>query len=512
MDEELYVEPEKEKPPLQRRFFRRIPGRAQLERIGPLRDSRKRDENASSRFRPCQHTPPVVASLSGRGLTNPPEIPMTITPLPSPGTNNPSGGRRQSVHHDRARERAETALAQGGLREGTNPYALLPVLHDLCVHTDWTPALVRTLELLMRPIPRTDWYAGRPVNYRPVKDLAEDLGITPRALRYQVGRLLALGALNYEDSSNFARYRAPGDPDTPTRAYGYDLSPCILLFQEAPELLARFRAERQALRGLRAHVNALRRRVRTLLLDPDNRRALGRHASRVESDFAPLAAERPERLVREALEALVARLSGLLERCYDYLKAHFSQPPAPDEQAVDKALNAHDCVNDTFRPERNVLPSFYTNTNCTVPTSGCSRSDQGPNQENPRTPTFAQLVAAMPDNVAHELPRAKLLEPATITPEDLLAACAAVRSRLGISPHAWKESEALIGRRRRATVLIVTASRSAEDWPSDRAVQNAGGFFRALSRLVHQGQADLGASIHGIVAHRVAAARAFPRL
>ncbi len=436
---------------------------------------------------------------------------MTITALPRPYNHNPSGGRRQSVHHDRARERAETALAQGGLREGANPYALLPVLHDLCVHTDWTPALVRTLELLMRPIPRSDWYAGRPVNYRPVKDLAEDLGITPRALRYQVDRLLALGALNYEDSSNFARYRAPGDPETPTRAYGYDLSPCILLFQEAPELLGRFRAERAALRGLRAHVNALRRRVRTLLLDPDNRLALGRHASRVESDFAPLAAERPDRLVREALEALVARLSRLLERCHDHLKAHFSQPPPLDEQAVDKALNSHDCVNESFRPDGNALPPTHTDTNSPVSTSGCSRTDQGPNQDNSRAPTFAQLLAAMPDSVAHELPRAKILEPVTITPDDLLAACTAVRSRLGISPHAWKEAEALIGRRRRATVLIVTASRSAEDWPSERAVQNPGGFFRALSRLVHQGQADLGASIHGIVAHRVAAARAFSR-
>ena len=436
---------------------------------------------------------------------------MTITPLPSPGTYNPSGGRRQSVHHDRARERAERALTLGGLPEGTNPYALLPVLHDLCVHTGWTPALVRTLELLMRPIPRTDWYAGRPVNYRPVKDLAEDLGITPRALRYQVDRLLALGALNYEDSSNFARYRAPGDTQTPTHAYGYDLSPCILLFQEAPELLARFRAERAALRGLRAHVNALRRRVRTLLLDPDNRLALGRHASRVESDFAPLAAERPDRLVRQALESLVARLSGLLERCYDHLKAHFSQPTVLDEEAVDKALNSHDCVNKNFRPDGNTLPPFHTDTNSPVPTSGCSRTDQGPNQGNPRAPNFAQLVAAMPDSVAHELPREQLLEPATITPDDLLAACAAVRSRLGISPHAWKEAETLIGRRRRATVLIVTASRSAEDWPRERAVQNPGGFFRALSRLVHQGQADLGASIHGIVAHRVAAARAFSR-
>ena len=437
---------------------------------------------------------------------------MTIRSLPSLGTNNPSGGRRQSIRHTRARDRADRARAQGGLHGGANPYALLPVLHDLCGHTDWTPALVRTLELLMRPIPRTDWYAGCPVNYRPVKDLAEDLGITPRALRYQVDRLLALGALNYEDSSNFARYRAPGDPDTPTRAYGYDLSPCILLFQEAPELLARFRAERQALRGLRAHVKALRRRVRTLLLDPDNRRALGAHASRVERDFAPLATDRPDRLVHEALEALVERLSGLLERCYGYLRTQFSQLATPNEQAVDKALNSHDTVNESFRPNRNMLPPLHTDTNSPVSTSGCSRPDQGLNKGNPRAPTLAQLLAAMPDSVAHELPRAKILEPESVTPDEFLAACAAVRSRLGISPHAWKEAKSLIGRRRRATVLIVTASRSAEDWPSDRAVQNPGGFFRALSRLVHQGQADLGASIHGIVAHRIAGARAFPRL
>lgn len=453
---------------------------------------------------------PVVAS-SAAGNSTISESPMPIEPTLQ-SANNPSGGRRQSIHHARARDRAERARAQGGLREGANPYTLLPVLHDLCGHTGWTPALVRTLELLMRPIPRTDWYAGCPVNYRPVKDLAEDLGITPRAIRYQVERLLELGALDFNDSANFARYRAPGSPETPTQAYGYDLAPCILLFDEASALLERLRAERFALRGLRAHVSALRRRVRILLLDPDNRRALGRHASRVERDFEPLAAERPGRLMREALELLVERLTGLLERCYGYLRSSLSPPPRPDEQAVDKSLKSHTTAKNIFRLDGKSLPPLHTDTNSPASTSGCSRTDQGHNRKNARNATFSQLIAAMPDTVAHQLPRDKLLEPATITPDELIEACSAVRSSLGISPHAWREAKELVGGRRRATLLIVTASRSAEDWPAERRVRNPGGFFRALARLAHQGQADLGASIHGIIAHRAATARAFSRL
>jgi len=53
-------------------------------------------------------------------------------------------------------------------------------------------------------------------------------------------------------------------------------------------------------------------------------------------------------------------------------------------------------------------------------------------------------------------------------------------------------------------VLILIAARSAESWAEERRVYSPGGFFRTLCRLVHDGKAELRASIHGIVTHHLA--------
>ena len=62
----------------------------------------------------------------------------------------------------------------------------------------------------------------------------------------------------------------------------------------------------------------------------------------------------------------------------------------------------------------------------------------------------------------------------------------------------------MIGAATSAVVLVVTAARSADDWPEERRVYNPGGFFRELSRRVAGGRADLRGSIHGIVARNLA--------
>ena len=431
-----------------------------------------------------------------------------VTPLCEASLN---GLRPLTAHHLRARQRAESARANGGLAEGRNPWELLSHLDALCGHSPWTPALVRTLRLLMAPIPATDWHAGRPVNYRPVKDLAAELGLSPRALRYQVNRLMELGALDFQDSTNCRRYREPGRPEAPSIAYGFDLAPSILLLDEARERAEALRAERAALQRLRGQAGALRRRLRTLLLDPGHRASLGRLTAALEREFVSLCAQRLDRLVRELLEALVAHLAALLARCERALvDALACESPASEAQAVDNPLISQASVSKNFRPAKRSLPTITTYTNSPVPTSGCSRPDQGQNQGKSRQPSLAQLLIALPEELTRELPSYKLVR-GQVDRQDLLEACRALRPRLGISPHAWQEAERLIGEIRSVVVLIITAARSADDWPPDRRVRNPGGFFRALARRAHAGEADLGASIHGIVAHRVAAARAFPR-
>ena len=424
----------------------------------------------------------------------------TTTRTPSSRSTNPLGTRPLTDAHVRARRRADEARERGGLPPGRSPYAVLRSLKELSGRDGWTDALVRTLELLMEPVPDADWRRGRPVNWRPVKNLAAERGLTPRAFRAQVNRLMELGAVSFNDSPNYHRYRKPGDGDTPDDVYGIDLAPCILLADEAKARAGEVRAERNALDRLRHRASALRRQIRGALLDPGSRGALGDRAHAIEGDLDAIDPGRLDRLARAVLEVLVERLRALLGLCEQIIEA----ATARVEDVVDKSLKPLRSDNDSFRQSGNSMPPITTHTTNAVPPYSCSPSGHDQNlQENVSSPSAAQLVEALPPPIARLLPSEKRIA-GTVELEDLVTACRLYRPQLEISRHAWDEAQHLVGSTRSAIVLVITAARSAESWPEERRVHNPGGFFRTLCRLVHAGKADLRASIHGIVAYHLA--------
>ena len=427
----------------------------------------------------------------------------TTTRTQSARSTNPLGTRPLTDAHIRARRRADAARERGGLPPGRSPYALLASLKELGGRDGWTDAHVRTLELLMQPIPDADWRRGRPVNWRPVKVLAGERGVTPRAFRAQVNRLMELGAVSFNDSPNYHRYRKPGEGDAPDDVYGIDLAPCILLADEARARAAQVRAERTALDRLRHRASTLRRQIRAALLDPESRDALGARAGAIEGDLAAADPGRLDRLARAVLEALVERLGALLALCERLIEA----ATAHVEEAVDKSLKPLASDNDSFRHGGSTLPALTTLQPTSVPPYSCSPSDHGHNarSDSVRT-TVAQLVEALPRPLAKILPADKRIA-GSVAMEDLVDACRVYRPRLGISRNAWLDAERMIGAVQSAVVLVITAARSDENWPEARRVLNPGGFFRELSRRAAAGRADLTGSVHGIVGRNLAPRR-----
>ena len=420
---------------------------------------------------------------------------MTTTNQVRPSTN-PSGGRNESPLHDRARERVERARADGGLPHETSPYQLLDTLHQIGDADGWSPHLIATLRQLMLPIPDADWRSGRPVNFRPMKELATDLHISPRTLRDRLNRLLELGALSFEDDANYHRGRKRG------KAYGVDLAPCILLAAEAKALAAAIARERRYLDELRRTASTVRRRIANILKTPPQRTALGRHLKPIKRDLEEIFPGRLDRLLAKHLEALVTALTRLLERCLRLLDPSQSAQEQGVDKAVDNTLIQLHGDKDRFRHCGSAPPPPITSTTTAVSPDGCSASRNGRNG-HPRPPSVAQLVEALPPDIALELPIERRLA-GTVTPEDLIGVCRRHRPRLGIAHHAWTKAESTIGAFQSAIVLIIAAARSAPDWPSNNRVRSPGGFFTEVTRRVDQGTADLRSAIHGIVARRLA--------
>ena len=424
---------------------------------------------------------------------------MTATTNQVRPSTNPSGGRTETAYHIRATERAERAREQGGLPEGTSPWELVDTLDRLCPHDHWTPALVRTLKHLMRPIPDADWREGRPVNFRRMTELADELGVTERGLRGQLNELLRLGAVAFEDTPNYHRGRKSG------KSYGVDLAPSILLLAEARVRVDELAERRRRRQQLRDAAGRVRRQIRNYLLDPATSEALGRHVATIRAELTRVAPGRLDRLVVDNLEGLVKRLTRLLERCRELLDAARTTAAEGVNNPVDKTLIPRPPVNDRFRQTGALLPPLNTNTTNPVPPNGCSAQRQGQNGEQGR-PTLAQLVEALPPNMALDLPAERRIA-GTVTAEDLIDVCRRHRARLEVALHAWARAESTIGAFESAIVLIIAAARSAPDWPEDKRVHTPGGFFTALADRVAKGRADLRSSIHGIVARHLSPGR-----
>ena len=419
----------------------------------------------------------------------------STTDTTSSRSTNPTGARPDTDAHRQALARAETARGHGGLRAGQSPFAMLPDLKLIAQHDGgWTSNLVDTLALLITPIPAADWRRGTPVNYRPLKDIAFELGMTPRALRNHLNRLMHLGAIAFRDSSNYRRYRK-GSADEPANVCGVDLAPAILLAEEARARATEIRTELRLHSRLRRHASALRRQIRAILFDPAHRDTLGDITSAIKGDLEALDLGRLDRLARTVIEHIVQALSALLAKCRRLLDAATDQV----DNAVDKLMPPTASDDDSFRQGGTCNPPLTTYTTNTVPPYSCSPQGLGRNDE----PSLAQLVEALPPRLARLLPAEKRIN-GDVEFQDVFRLCQAVRPRLGISPDAWIEAYRLIGAVRATTALVITAARYADTWPEERRVRNPGGFFRTLSRLASEGQANLLASIHGIVAYHLA--------
>ena len=421
--------------------------------------------------------------------------------MPSPTDNtssrssNPTGARAETPAHWNAQERAETARSRGGMPGGRSPFAMLPDLKLIAQHDGgWSSQLVDTLALLIAPIPAADWRSGIPVNFRPLKAIAFELGKTPRALRNHLNRLMHLGAIAFRDSANYRRYPRAGNDEEPGTVYGIDLAPAILLAEEAHARAQEIRAELRLHTRLHRHASALRRQIRAILFDPTHRDTLGNTTAAIKAELEALDLGRLDRLARTLLEHIVDRLSELLTKCRQLLEAIMD----PEDNAVDNQKKPVRSDNDSFRPAGTQLPP-NTYTTKSVPPYSCSPKGHDHNDD----PSLAQLVEALPPDLASLVPPDKRIA-GTVEFEDLVRAGCAYRPRLEISPDAWREAHGLIGSARATIVLVITAARYAKTWPEERRVHNPGAFFRALSRIAAAGKADLRASIHGIVAYHLA--------
>ncbi len=427
---------------------------------------------------------------------------------------NPSGTRKRDRAYLEALRRANEWC---GLPEGTDRFTLTRSLkkHDVAARLGWSPHQVFLTETLIGVTTARDWKdSSRPMVWLPQHALKELFHCTSDStVRYHLRRLMELGVLAMRDSTNCHR-KVHYDPKTGERIpFGLDLSPIAALLPLVLQTAEDAEEEHHTHRLLRQQIKSLRKSNKETLDqaiedgrlsvdDPATRRL----QSRIEALWPataltrlPLSALFELRHDAEALEAdLVATLT--------------TAPPsaAPDDLSAASNLDGKPTNIRCLTSENPPQPITITNESeieipvaagptASPPPHGYAppAARPGPEREegsrppspNSKAPPGWLILEALPPSFTAHLPEGT--EP---TSTDFQAAANLTRSRLGVSPSAWREACQQLSPDGAALAIAVVASRSDAG-----EIRSAGGYLRGMLDAARKGELDLSKSLWGMV-------------
>ena len=418
---------------------------------------------------------------------------------------NPTGGRRRDADYYAAQDRAAAPVE---LPAGADRFTAVRLLRrsGLARALGWPNRIVVHLELLLSWTAPIDWKpGGLRIVWRSVADTAEALGISQEQVRRNERRLMELGAITWNDSSN---YRRDGRRDKEGRilwAYGVDLAPLAGLI---PELQRQAEIHLSALkehRDLRSRLSRARRHSRDALVQAlQNGGTPLAAADLLVSQLQDFQPHCPA--VRVPLEEL-KRLCEAAERFERELAERIRNTFTPEPAEVPDSTNLPASAD----PER--LPESITNrkhkyevvaaTQADAPadnptpaarqTAGKGGSspigeDDGP---RPKGPPDWLLLDSLSPRIAVHLPVGR-----PPGPRDLYDAANLARSGMGISPHAWGAACNVLTRVGAALAAVIIASRLDAG-----EIRSPGGYLRGLTQAAREGRFDMARSLWGVV-HR----------
>ena len=427
---------------------------------------------------------------------------------------NPSGTRKR----DRAYlDALRCANEWCGLPEGTDRFTITRALkkHDVAARLGWSPHQVFLTETLIGVTTARDWKdSSRPMVWLSQDALKELFSCKSDSnVRYHLRRLMELGVLAMRDSTNCHR-KVHYDPKTGERIpFGLDLSPIAALLPRVLQTAEDAEEEHHTHRLLRQQIKSLRKSNKETLEqaiedgrlsvdDPATRRL----QSRIEALWPTTA------LTRLPLSALCELRHDAETLEADLVAALTSMPPSapPDEFSAAPNLDGKPTNICCLTSENSPQPITITNeSEIEIPVaagpepSTLSRPEAppaarpGPEREegsrrasrNSKAPPGWLILEALPPSFAAHLP-----EGAEPTSTDFQAAANLTRSRLGVSPSAWREACQQLSPDGAALAIAVVASRSDAG-----EIRSAGGYLRGMLDAARKGELDLSKSLWGMV-------------
>ena len=380
---------------------------------------------------------------------------------------------------------ARLAETYVGLPEGVSKAMLLDRFERAAPRLGLHESLVRFVRALVRLTQEQDWTGGVfwPIAWPSNDALGEELQRSRTEIQRLTRAAVRAGLMHMKDSGNGKRYGFRGDRGEIVEAYGFDLSPLAVRWDEFADLAAARGIEQARRRHLRQKVSEVRREIRTVCADALERDYRG-YDWQVAIDKA--AGRLPRSPTLSDLESLQALYLGLLA---EVDAAWLASREVIDSKPRGVSDGAHKEPTTEPPAKRATYSAWREEVVADRPSQVAAgvRDAAAPGFDEEVLP-LSLVLEAVPEIHAF------MEDPAAADWEDLVTAAYQATTVLGINLTAWRQARETMGRNRAAIAVATILAR----WRSGEIKSSAGGYLRAMCERERTGELHLMPSLYGL--------------
>lgn len=376
---------------------------------------------------------------------------------------------------------ARIAEAYEGLPEGVSKAMLLDRFERAAPRLGIGDGLVRLIRALVRVTHERDWIGRtRPIAWPSNDMLGEELQRSRTVVQGLIRAAVKAGLVHMRDSGNGKRYGYRGDAGEIVEAFGFDLSPLAVRWDEFADLAAARGLEQAQRRHLRRKVGEIRREIRTVCADALERDFEGYDWEAAIERASGRLPRTPSLAELMALEIEFGSLLAAVDKAWTVArKADESEPTGSEGRAHKEPTTDPKAATATY-------PAWREEVVADRPRSDDLHGDTAP-PINEEVIPLSLVLEAVPE-IHHHLD-----DPGAADWEEFVEAAYKAALLLGINLTAWREARETLGRNRAAIAVATVLAR----WRSGE-VKSAGGYLRAMCERERTGDLHLLPSLFGL--------------
>ena len=398
----------------------------------------------------------------------------------------PSGARRLTLD---MRVHLDQADAFTGLPHGTaKPLRFLAAFQEAEPYLGLPVHAYKLVAWLVKQTQPQDWEEGsRPIAWPSARHQAEFLGLSPARVKQLNRALFDAGVFVIRDNEQGKRY-GRRDPETKRiiEAYGFDLSPLALRYDEFVRVAAAARVERDRMKGLRRRATLARRAIRQAGeelaaqgCEPEGWRLL-------EEEVAVLAIACRHASRSNELGVIVGGLEHRKTQAEEWVRELVK---SVETNPVGPADEPHQYTGTTL--------NVYPHKDTVLAQRDSSRAAAAAVPETPsslrQTGLFPESLGLTPGHLLELAPRLSPYIPAgstDITWPAIVDAADWLGGEMGISRTLWVRACQVMSRPYAAVALALVSTRQAGHFTS-----GPGGYFAGMLRKYEKGELRLAGTL-----------------